>query len=120
MFDFDLSNGYVVLRIICGFFYIPHAIAKIQDPAGPAAFFKAAGYPYPELCVTLGLVFEFLVGGALILGIYTELAAWLSTIFLTVAGLSVLKVNKKWTWHTGGGEFPLFWAACCVVVALHA
>lgn len=120
MFDFDLSNGYVVLRIICGFFYIPHAIAKIQHPEHPAGFFKVAGYPYPELCVKLGTVFEFLVGGALILGIYTTIAAWLSAAFLVVAGLSVLKVNKKWTWNNGGCEYPLFWAACSVIVALHA
>lgn len=120
MFDFDLHNGYVLLRIVCGLFYFPHAWDKIRHPEHPAAFFKAVGYPNPDLCVKLGLVFEVTVGSALILGIYTQIAAWASAVFLTVASLSVLKVFKKWTWQSPGCEYPLFWALCCVIVALHA
>jgi hypothetical protein len=27
--------------------------------------------------------------------------------------------NRKWLWNIGGCEYPLFWAICCVVVAMH-
>jgi uncharacterized membrane protein YphA (DoxX/SURF4 family) len=119
MFDFDLNDGYVVLRILCGLFLIPHAWAKVFTRQGPLGFFTAAGYPNPGVFVTLGLVFEVLATIALVLGIQTVLAAWLTAGFLLVASASVYKLNKKWLWNIGGCEYPLFWALCCVIVALH-
>lgn len=119
MFDFDLGNVIVLLRIVCGFFFIPHAIAKFQNPAPAADFFRAAGYSNPLLCAKLGRIFETVVGLALIFGVYTKIAAWLSAIFLLVAAASVWKVNRKWMWQIGGFEFTLFWALCCIILALH-
>ncbi len=121
MFDFDLNNGYVVLRIICGLFLIPHAVGKITFRPGPVGFFTAAGYPNPGLFVNFGIVFEFVVGIALILGIYTQIAAWLTVAFMLVAAASVYKVSQgKWLWNIGGCEYPLFWAICAAIVALHS
>jgi putative oxidoreductase len=121
MFDFDFNNGYVILRIICGLFFLPHAIAKITARQGPLGFFQAAGFPAANAFVSFAMVFEIAVGLALILGIYTVPAAWLACIYLVVATLAVVKVSKgKWLWNIGGCEFPLFWAICCVIVALHA
>lgn len=119
MFDFDLSNGYVVLRIICGLFFFPQAVGKITHREGTIANFKAMGYPYPGAVATFANIFEFIVGAALILGIYTQWAAWLAAIFLIVAGFSVMKFTKKWLWHTLGCEYPFFWGICCIVVAMH-
>ena len=118
MFNFDLSNGYVLLRLIVGLFLIPHGIAKITFRPGPLGFFTAAGYPNPGLFVNFGIVFEFVVGLALILGIYT--AAWLTVAFMLVASASVFKVTKgKWLWNLGGSEYPLFWALCAAIVAMN-
>ena len=120
MFNFDLSNGYVVLRIICGLFLIPHGVAKITFRPGPLGFFTAAGYPNPGLFVNFGIVFEFVVGIALILGVYTEIAAWLTVAFMLVATASVFKVSKgKWLWNLGGCEYTLFWAICAAIVAMN-
>lgn len=119
MFDFDLNNGYVLLRILCGLFLIPHAVAKVTQRQGPLGFFTAAGYPNPGLFVTFGLIFEVLAAAALILGVYTEIAAWLTAVFMLVATLSVWKLNKKWLWNIGGCEYPLFWGLACVIVALN-
>ena len=44
MLNFDLSNGYVVLRINCGLFMLPNAIAKLRNPEPSIAFFEAAGF----------------------------------------------------------------------------
>jgi putative oxidoreductase len=120
MFDFDLHNGYVVLRILCGLFLIPHAWSKVATRPGPLGFFTAAGYPNPGAFVTFGLIFEVLAALSLILGIYATLFAWLTAAFLAVASASVYKLSKKWLWNTGGCEYPLFWALACVVVALHS
>jgi hypothetical protein len=37
------------------------------------------------------------------------------------AGLAAFKVSKgRWVWNLGGCEFHMFWAACCIIVALHS
>jgi uncharacterized membrane protein YphA (DoxX/SURF4 family) len=117
--DLNLNDGFVVLRILCGLFLIPHAWAKVFTRQGPLGFFTAAGYPNPGLFVTFGLIFEVVAALGLILGFYVVPLAWLTAVFLAVASASVYKLNKKWLWNIGGCEYPLFWALCCVIVALH-
>jgi hypothetical protein len=46
-----------------------------------------------------------------------HIAAWASCVYLLIASAAVLKVTKKWLWHFGGCEYPLFWALCCAVLA---
>jgi len=118
MLDFDLHSGRVLLRIVCGLFFLPQAIGKLTNRIITIGAFERMGLPYPELCLPVFLAFEFVVSAALILGIYTTVAAWLAAAFLAVAALSVAKVNKKWLWHVGGCEYPLFWSLCCVIVAV--
>ena len=43
---FDLTNGVVVLRLICGLFFIPHIVGKFTEPA-TLNFFKAAKFNPP-------------------------------------------------------------------------
>ena len=43
---FDLSNGVVILRLICGLFFIPHIVGKFTEPA-TLNFFKAAKFEPP-------------------------------------------------------------------------
>ena len=118
MFNLDLTNGYVLLMIIVGLFLMPHGVGRITFRPGPIGFFTAAGYPNPGLFVNFGIVFEFAVGLALILGIFTAPAAWLTVAFMLVATISVFKVSKgKWLWNIGGCEYPLFWAICAYIVA---
>ena len=61
MFNFDLSNGYVVLRIICGLFMLPNAIAKLRNPDPSIGFFKSAGFAYPHYLFTLRLLLKLLL-----------------------------------------------------------
>ncbi len=120
MFDFDFSNGYVLLRIICGAFMLPQAFAKIVNSAPALAFFVKAGYPKPHLFVLFITAFECIAGVGLVLGIQTVALAWISTLFMLVATISDYKVNKAWLWTKGGCEYPLFWCLCCAIVAVHA
>jgi putative oxidoreductase len=121
MFKFDLTDGYVALRILVGLFLLPHAWGKVFTPAGPLGFFTATELPRPALFMYAGLVVEVIAGVALVLGISTQVAASVAAAFLLAATVATLKVSKgNWFWMVGGCEYPLFWALCCVIVAMHA
>ena len=30
-----------------------------------------------------------------------------------------INVSRKWLWHIGGSEWPVFWALCCAVVGIY-
>jgi putative oxidoreductase len=120
MFNFDFSNGYVLLRIMCGAFLLPHAVGKVRFKGPVTGFFETAGLKPAPLFVTFGLVFEVIAGVALILGVFTQVFAALTALFMFVAAAANHKVNNgKWLWNIGGSEYPIFWGLCCVIVALH-
>jgi putative oxidoreductase len=65
-------------------------------------------------------VIEVVLATALIFGIFTVYAGWIAALHLLVATVAVYKVTDgKWLWNIGGCEYPLFWAICCAVVAMH-
>jgi putative oxidoreductase len=118
--NFDLSNGYVVLRLICGLFIIPHAIGKITAHAAVRGFFTAAGFRPVGFWLYLTMAVEWVLAIGMVLGVYTRYVAALTAIFMVVAALANLRVCKgKWLWNLGGSEYPLFWAICCAIVAMH-
>ena len=89
--------------------------------AGPLGFFTATELPRPALFMYVAFVVEVIAGVALVLGMWTQVAAWVAAAFLFAATLATLKVSKgNWFWMVGGCEYPLFWALCCVIVAMHA
>lgn len=120
MFNFDFSDGYVILRIMCGLFFIPHAIGKITAQEASLGFFTAAGFKPPKLFLYITMVVEWIVAVCLILGIYTTIAAYFGAAFMLVAFLATLRVSKgKWLWNLGGAEYPMFWGLCCLLVAVY-
>jgi len=117
--NFDLSNEFNILRIICGAFFIPHVYAKIFVPEA-RGFFVAAKFKPATAWMYIALVIETVLAICLIFGIYTSYAAWVAAIHLGIASAAVHRVTGgKWLWNIGGYEYCLFWAICCVVVALH-
>jgi uncharacterized membrane protein YphA (DoxX/SURF4 family) len=64
------------------------------------------------------MVVELAVGLCLILGIFVVPAAVIGCVHLLFATVAVAKVERKWLWHIGGCEYPLFWALCCGIVAI--
>jgi uncharacterized membrane protein YphA (DoxX/SURF4 family) len=113
--DFDLSNEFNIIRLICGLFFIPHIYAKFFVPEA-LGFFVAAGFKpakvwmYSACVIATGLIFA-------ILPFY---ASALACIHMLVAAAAVWKVTKgKWLWNIGGYEYCLFWAICCLAVAIH-
>jgi len=118
--SFDLSNAFNILRIACGVFFIPHIIGKFFEPAA-LNFFVAAKFKPPAVWMYVAGGVELVLALGLILGILVPYVATLAAIHLAVAAVAVYRVSDgKWLWNIGGCEYPVFWAICCVVVAMHA
>ncbi len=121
MFNFALADSHVALRVLTGLFLLPHAWGKLAQPRGPLGFFTATDLPRPALFMYVAFVVEVIAGIALVLGIWTQFAAWVAAAFLLAAATATLKVSKgNWFWMVGGCEYPLFWGLCCLIVATHA
>jgi putative oxidoreductase len=115
---FNLLNGLVILRIICGAFFIPHIYAKFFVPEAKG-FFVAAGFKPPATWMYVSGAIETVLTIGLIFAIYTPYVAWVAALHLLVAAGAVYKVTKgKWLWNIGGNEYCVFWAISCVVVAM--
>jgi putative oxidoreductase len=118
--NFDLSNEFNILRLICGLFFIPHIYAKFFVPEA-LGFFVAAKFKPPAFWMYTACVIETVLAIGLIFGIYTAYAGAIAFIHLLVAGVAVWKVTGgKWLWNIGGCEYCVFWAISCLVVAMHA
>jgi uncharacterized membrane protein YphA (DoxX/SURF4 family) len=117
--SFDLTNEFNILRLICGLFFIPHIYAKFFVPEA-LGFFKAAKLNPPAVWMYTACVIETLLAIGLIFAILPFYAGIIGCVHLLFAGYQVHKVTEgKWLWNIGGCEYCLFWAICCLVVAMH-
>jgi uncharacterized membrane protein YphA (DoxX/SURF4 family) len=116
---FDLSNEFNILRIICALFFIPHIIAKFTVPQA-LQFYVDVGFKPPAFWMYLAGAIETVLTIGLFFGIYTEFVGAIAFIHLLVAAAATYKLTRKWIWVIGGIEFCIFWAICCLVVAMHA
>jgi len=115
---FNLLNAFNLLRIICGAFFIPHIIGKITVPA-TLEFFVAAGFRPPAVWMYIAGAIETVLTIGLVFGILTPYVAAIAVIHLLVAAAATYKVKRCWIWVIGGVEYCIFWALCCLVVAMH-
>ena len=116
---FDMTNGYAVLRVLCGAFFIPHVVGKITARQASVAFFKQAGLDPPQFWSYVAMGLEIVLAACLMLGILPVYAAYLGCVYLLVAAAANFKVSRRWLWHIGGSEWPVFWALCCAVVGYY-
>ena len=106
--NFDITNQVNILRLICGLFFVPHIYAKFFVPEA-LGFFVASGLKPPKLWLNVACVIETVVALGLIFAVFPFLSR----------GTGVWKVTKgKWLWNIGGYEYCLFWAICCLIVAM--
>ena len=64
-------------------------------------------------------VIEASVAMSFLSDVYARYFGVLGAVHLLVAGAAVYRVNKgKWLWNFGGYEYCVFWAACCLAVAI--
>jgi putative oxidoreductase len=116
--NFDITNQMNILRLICGLFFVPHIYAKFFVPEA-LGFFTASRVKQPKVWLYAACVMETIVVVGLVFAIFPFWAALLGCLHLLVALSFVWKVTKgKWLWNVGGYEYCLFWAICCLVVAM--
>lgn len=117
--NLNLLDGFNILRIICGAFFIPHVVGKFFEPAA-LGFFVAAKFKPPKFWMYVACVIEIVLAIGLIAGIYTTYVAAIAALHLLVAAVAIYRVSGgKWLWNIGGNEYTVFWAICCIVVAMH-
>jgi putative oxidoreductase len=116
---FNLLNEMNLLRLICALFFIPHIIGKFTVPQA-LQFYIEVGFKPPKFWMYLAGAIETVLTTALLLDFHTAIFGFLAFIHLMVAGASIYKWKKSWIWVIGGMEFCIFWAICCLVVAMHA
>jgi uncharacterized membrane protein YphA (DoxX/SURF4 family) len=115
---FNLLDGFNILRIICGLFFIPHIVGKFTEPKA-LELFGVYGFKPPRFWLLVACGIEIVLTIGLVFGILTRYVAILGAIHLFVAAAATYRHNHKWLWHIGGVEYCIFWAICCIVVAMH-
>jgi putative oxidoreductase len=119
--SFDLTNGFNILRIVCGLFFIPHLVVKFKNQDFVKDFMSKVGLNPPIVWLYAAFVIETFVAIGLVFNLYTLYAALLAGVFLLVAAWASWRISQgKWIWNFGGAEYPLFWAISCFVVAMAA
>jgi putative oxidoreductase len=109
----------LLLRLVSGVLFLAHAGLKIFvfTPAGTAKFFGSIGLP--EGLAYVIIVIEVIGGLALILGVYARAVAVILAIELLGTIVTVHGANGFWfTSANGGWEYPAFWAATLIALAL--
>jgi putative oxidoreductase len=112
------AYGTAILRMTLGALLVAHAALKIVvfTLPGTVGFFEKVGFPgwlaYPTVTI------ELVAGLALVLGVYSRIAAIAALPVLL--GASVVHAGNGWLFSNpnGGWEFPLFWAIALVAQAL--
>ena len=116
--DRTATYGALVLRVSLGVAALAHGLMKflVFTPAGTVGFFASLGYP-AALAWAVMLI-ETLGGVALILGFYARLMALIQIPILLGAMLVHLPNGWMFANTNGGWEYPLFWMAALLALAL--
>src|SRR3546814_14489429 len=108
--SFDLSNGYVVLRILCGAYFIPHVVGKITQRQASVGFFTKAGLNPPQAWSYLAMAVEIILAPALIFDIMAEAAAYMACFYLMIAAIANFQVSRTWLLPVGETQGAVFWS----------
>ncbi|PTV93901.1 putative oxidoreductase [Rhodobacter aestuarii] len=109
----------LLLRVSLGGLFLAHAWLKVFvfTPKGAAGFFQSLGLP--GFFAYLTIAAEVVGGVALIIGLWTSLAALLLIPVIAGAGWFAHRQNGFWFNNTNGGwEYPAFWSLALLVQAL--
>lgn len=94
----------LLLRIVCGYAFILHGWGKIQNPMG----WMGPDAAIPGVFLALAAVAEFFGGIALIIGLFTHLAALGLVITMAVAVfMHAFLLGDPFVHPTGGAAFEL-------------
>jgi putative oxidoreductase len=118
--NFDLTNEFNILRLICGLFLLPHFYSKANNLDFTYKLYEDFRLYPPKVWIYSCMTLEIVCAIGMVFAIQTRYVAVLEAVFLFVAAWAVWRHSGgKWLWQNGGYEYCLFWAICCVVVAMH-
>lgn len=103
--------GLFILRVVFGIIFIAHGWAKIGNMDGTIGFFSSLGLPVFTAYLVAWV--EFLGGIAVLLGIFSRIAAYLLAITMVVA-IFLVKIKAGFL---GGYELDLILLASALVIA---
>ena len=109
--------GIAILRVVVGIVFLAHGFQKLflVGFGGIAEMFGGLGIPAPELFAVIVTLVEFLGGLALILGLFTRIAAILLAGDMLVA---ILTVHLPHGFFITNGENALVLLAANVALAV--
>lgn len=111
---YTLFDPLIVLRILCGIWFIPHCIGKMQNFVAASATFTRINLRPGAAFVALTILLELFAGIGLVFGVLEKYAAALAIIVLVGASYAVIRLNGvNWRWQKQGPEYMLFWAIAC-------
>ncbi|MCI5050485.1 MAG: DoxX family protein [Rickettsiales bacterium] len=112
------NHGAFVTRAALGTILLSHGLLKVFvfTIPGTVAFFESLGLP--GFVAYLTILGEIAGGSAILLGLYTRLAALASLPILL--GASWVHIGNGWVFSNEGGgwEFPVLLVVLAIVVAL--
>lgn len=111
--------GLTILRVVVGAVFFVHGFQKLflMGFGGVADMMEGIGVPAPGLFAVVVTLVELLGGLALILGVFTRLAAVSLAVDMLVATLTVHMPNG-FSVQNGGFEFTLVLLAASVALAV--
>lgn len=111
--------GLAILRVVVGAVFFVHGFQKLflMGFGGVADMMEGIGVPAPGLFAVVVTLVELLGGLALILGLFTRLAAVSLAVDMLVATLTVHMPNG-FSVQNGGYEFTLVLLAASVALAV--
>lgn len=119
--DFDLTNPLVVVRLMCGLFYIPHALFKIMGFAGSLTAFAAMGFQPAMPWVLMAIVTEVICAVGLTFNLYVQFVGLMSAGVMAFAAYGTFATKGvHWMWNFGGVEYITFWGVSSFMLAVHA
>lgn len=97
--------GIAVFRIVVGAVFLAHAVPKLEDPEATQEFFESVGLHGSPWFLYLALGIEIMAGTLLAIGLYTQMAALILTVYMGIAtNIAIGKMDKKFE---GGYEVDL-------------
>ena len=111
--------GLTVLRVVVGIVFLAHGAQKlfVFGFGGVAGLLEGLGVPAPGLFAVVVTVVEIVGGIALILGLFTRVAAIMLAVDMLVATLTAHLSNGFFA-QNGGYEFTLLLLAASVALAV--
>lgn len=106
------------LRLLSGAFLIPHFVFDVKHPREGAKIYEDAGIGFGKVLFRLSLTVNLLIVCSFMFDLWARWVAILAASYLFIAAAIVWTVSRRWLWNFRGFEFLLFWACCCVVIAV--